>query len=352
MAQVLETRRSRFMLAALVLAHLVVISRQVERGGGVSLLQQGIFSTLSPLQRGVGALLGAVGGTWSAYVGLRGVHAENQRLRERVSMVEMQLQEKLELVREAERLREMLSLKRLLPLDTIVADVVATEGTPWFRNVTVNRGREDGVALHASVISATGVVGRVVGLGPRAARVQLLLDRESGVGVRIERSRITGVVSGQAGFADTVGGDLALKYIPSLADVVVGDVVVTSGLDRMFPRGLMVGRVRSVTAGGGLFKDILVTPSARFERLEEVIVIRTRPEDLELVEELGPGFSEGPLRPRPPGLPTASPRPSPRGSPRVASPRPPVPSSPPASPPPVAVTPAATPVPSASPGVR
>ena len=69
-----------------------------------------------------------------------------------------------------------------------------------------------------------------------------------------------------------------MKFVPVLADVVVGDVVVTSGLDRMFPKGLMVGRVRSVKRGGGLFKEILVAPSARFERLEEVLVVRAQPD--------------------------------------------------------------------------
>lgn len=344
--EVLETRRSRFLLGALVLAHLVVISSQVERGKGPSLLEQTIFRTLSPLQSAVGALVRVTGGTWSAYLGLRGVHAENQQLRERTRALEMELQQKQEQVREAFRLREMMELKKVLPLDTLVADVVATEGTPWFRNVTLNRGRLDGVALHAPVISATGVVGRVVGLGPHAARVQLLLDRESGVGVRIERSRITGVVSGQAGFADSVGGDLNLKYVPTLADVVVGDVVVTSGLDRMFPKGLMVGRVRSVTQGGGLFKEILVTPSARFERLEEVMVVRVRPEDLTIDTEVGPDAASEIARPRPPGLPTPSPRPSPKAP---ASPRPSPRATPASAPPPSPPSPA--PLPSPSPQV-
>jgi cell shape-determining protein MreC len=85
-----------------------------------------------------------------------------------------------------------------------------------------------------------------------------------------------------------VGGDLSLKYVPTLADVVVGDVVVTSGLDRMFPKGLMVGRVQSVRSGGGLFKDILVAPSARFERLEELMVIRTRADELAWTQEVRP----------------------------------------------------------------
>jgi rod shape-determining protein MreC len=107
-----------------------------------------------------------------------------------------------------------------------------------------------------------------------AAKVQLLLDRDSGVGVRIERSRTIGVVSGKVGFADSGTADLDLKYIAAFADVVVGDVVVTSGTDGIFPRGLVVGRVRSVGAGAGLFKEILVAPSARFDSLETLLVVR------------------------------------------------------------------------------
>jgi rod shape-determining protein MreC len=130
------------------------------------------------------------------------------------------------------------------------------------------------VGLDAPVLSPTGVVGRVIAVGPRAAKVQILLDRDAGVGVLIERTRVTGVVSGQVGFSDAGATDLAMKYVSSLADVAPGDVVVTSGLDRLFPKGLVVGRVRSVLPGSGLFKEILVAPSAQFDRLEEVLVVR------------------------------------------------------------------------------
>ncbi|HUG53531.1 MAG TPA: rod shape-determining protein MreC [Vicinamibacteria bacterium] len=288
MARVLDTRRSRFLLGGLVLAHLVVISRQVERGGGASLLGQTVFAVLSPFQRVVGAGVGAVVATWSGYLDLRGVYRENQELRSRMAALEMEMQRQQDLVREAERLREIAEVKPVLPFETVVGQVIATEGVPWYRTVTLNRGLLDGVNLKAPVISTTGVVGRVVALAPRAARVQLLLDHESGLGVRIERSRITAVVSGQAGFADQVGNLLAMKYVPVLADVVVGDVVVTSGLDRMFPKGLMVGRVQAVRSGGGLFKEILVAPSARFERLEELMVIRAHAEAVEWTQEVRP----------------------------------------------------------------
>jgi rod shape-determining protein MreC len=231
-------------------------------------------------------------------VDLRRVHRDNQRLREQVRLLETTLLENQEVVREAERLREIAEVRPRLPLDTVVAQVVAAEGVPWHRTITVNRGQEDGVELSFPVISATGVVGRVIAVGPHAAKVQLLLDRESGLGVRIERSRLTAVVSGRAGFADAVGSDLELKFVPSLADVVEGDVVVTSGLDRMFPKGLLVGRVRSVKGGGGLFKEVAVTPSARFDKLEEVMIVRNPPVSAEFAREVRPETAPSPA-PRP-----------------------------------------------------
>jgi rod shape-determining protein MreC len=148
--------------------------------------------------------------------------------------------------------------------------------------VTLNKGRDDGIVLEAPVLSPTGVLGRVISLGPHAAKVQLLLDSQGGAGVRIESSRVTGVVSGQVGVEGAAASDLVLKYVPELADVKTGDVVVTSGLDRIYPKGLVVGRVRSVSKGSGLFKDILVEPSARFDQVEEVLVVKGTREALVL----------------------------------------------------------------------
>jgi rod shape-determining protein MreC len=136
------------------------------------------------------------------------------------------------------------------------------------------------------VLSPTGVVGRVVAVGPRASRVQLLLDRDSGVAAMIERSRVAGVVCGQVAFADQGKPDLVMKYVSSLSDVAVGDRVLSSGLDRIYPKGLVIGRVRSVGAGAGLFREVLVTPSAGFDRLEEVLVVRDPPEQPALTEAI------------------------------------------------------------------
>jgi rod shape-determining protein MreC len=285
LAKVIDNaRRSRLMLAGLVLAHLVVIGRQVDAGGGTSLLERVIFTALSPLQYAVSATVGGVRGAWAAYVDLRGVHQENQQLRERLRALETQLQERQERALEAERLREQLELRKILPLDTVLAEVVARDGVPWFRTITIDKGSAHGLALDAPVLSPTGVVGRIVAIGPHAARVQLLLDRDSGVGVLVERTRVTGVVTGQVAFSHAGTTDLVMKYVSALADVTVGDVAVTSGLDRIYPKGLVVGRVRNVGPSSGLFREIIVTPSARFDRMEEVLVVRApRSETAEIV---------------------------------------------------------------------
>jgi rod shape-determining protein MreC len=280
----LDPRGSRLLLLVLVLVHLVVISQQVDTGTGSSLLERLLFSLLSPLQNGVSSVLRSVSATWTSYVDLRGEHEKNRRLTEHVGKLETLLQERQHLAGEAQRLRDLLQLREILPFKTIVAEVVTRDNVPWYRNLTVDKGRADGVRLEAPVISHTGVVGRVIALGPHAAKVQLLQDRDSGVGVLIERSRIMGVVSGQVGFADSGTSDLKMDYVPELADVVAGDVVVTSGLDRIYPKGLVVGRVRFVGPGSGLFKEILVSPSARFGELEEVLVLGAPPEKPVLTE--------------------------------------------------------------------
>jgi len=264
-----------------VLAHLTAISHQVDGGTGVSLLQRGLLSVLAPLQSGVGVTLGGAAELWRGWAFHRETYADNRRLRERVRALETELQLSAFEAQEAVRLRELLALQQTLPLDTLAAQVVGRDGVPWFRSLMLDKGEQDGVRLDAAVISATGVVGRVIAVGPRAARVQVLLDRDSGSAAIVERSRVSGVVSGQVSGPDAGSEDLQLKYVSERADVAVGDVVVTSGLDRIYPKGLAIGRVRFVGEATGLFREIRVEPSARFERLEKVLVVRQLPAPLE-----------------------------------------------------------------------
>lgn len=277
MALAVDTRRSRVLLVGLVLLHFGAISHQVDGGDGFSLLQRGLFALLSPLQRGMSSVVGGARELWNGYGFHRETYAQNRRLEEQVRYLETLLQERSHLAQEAERLRELLGLREILPVQTLVAEVVSRDGVPWFRTLTIDRGSADGVVLDAPVMSPTGVVGRVIAVGPHAARVQVLLDRDAAAGVLIERTRVSGVASGQVVQPETGAGGLILKYVSDRADVAVGDVVVTSGFDRIYPKGLVVGRVSYVGEGAALLKEIRVEPSARFDRLEEVLVV-LRPE--------------------------------------------------------------------------
>lgn len=274
MAHAISTRQSRFLLVGLVLAHLAAISHQVDGGGGLSLLQRGLLGALSPPQRAMAWVVGGAGDLWRGWAFHRDTYEENRRLKERVRQLETDLQGSAARANEADRLRELLALRQAVPMETVAAQVLAKDGVPWFRSLTIDKGEADGVTLDAPVMSPTGVVGRVFAVGPHAARVQVLLDRDGGAGVLVERSRVPGVVSGQVSGEASGAEDLVLKYVPERSDVAVGDVVVTSGLDRIYPKGLVVGRVRFVGKGSGLFRDIRVEPSARFDRLEEVLVVR------------------------------------------------------------------------------
>jgi rod shape-determining protein MreC len=185
---------------------------------------------------------------------------------------------------EAERLRALLDLREILPEGGVAAEVVARGALPWYRTFVVDRGSATGVALNAPVVCPEGLVGRTIVVAAGASKVQSLLDQHAGAAVMVERSRVTGVVSGQVGATDQLPW-LALKYVPARSDVVTGDRVVTSGLDRIYPKGLLVGHVARVGPGSGLFQDILVAPAAPFERLEAVVLLPpTPPEPLALEE--------------------------------------------------------------------
>jgi rod shape-determining protein MreC len=271
MAHVLDARRNRLLLAVFIVSHLVIISQQVDGGGGASLLERLVFDVISPFQRGTASVLRGAGALWRGYLDLHGAREENAVLSGRVAALESELQQVRQQAEESSRLREALDLEKILPIRTVAAEVVARDGLPWFRTITLDRGRRAGIQLNAAVLSPTGVVGRVIAVGSRAARVQLILDRDSGAGAMVERSRVPGVVSGEA---SGKSGFLTMKYVAALADVNVGDRVVTSGLDGIYPKGLVIGRVESVSPPAGLFKDVRVTPSARFNLLETVLVVR------------------------------------------------------------------------------
>jgi rod shape-determining protein MreC len=262
-------RRSGYLFLAVMLGHVILISAQVNSRKGVPMLEAVTFGVFAEAQRGLSTGVSTVRGAWGRYVWLRGVEAENASLRRELEAVQVQFQERRALADRARTLEELLALRDRSNLQTVAATIIASSASPDFRTLTIDKGRNQGLKRDLAVIAPDGIVGRIVVPSPNAAKVQLLIDRNAAAGALIERSRAQGVVQGN--------GDsrLRLDYVAESSDVVVGDVVVTSGIDGIYPKGFTIGQVESVEKNGPAYKRITVKPSVNFSSIEAVLVVLT-----------------------------------------------------------------------------
>jgi rod shape-determining protein MreC len=262
-------QRAGYLFLAVTLGHVILISAQVNTRGGVPVLEEVTFGVFAEVQRGTSAIVSAFRYVWSGYIGLRHLRADNEALQRQLAETRLELQEQRAVADRSRGLIAVLDLRDRSNLHTTAAEVIGAGATPEFRTLTLDKGTADGVRTDMAVIAPAGVVGRVVVPSARAAKVQLLIDRNAAAGVIIERSRSQGVVVG-------TGDDLLrLEYVSEVADVAVGDVVVTSGIDGVFPKGFVVGKVEAVEKSGTAYKQILVRPAVDFTSLEEVLVVLT-----------------------------------------------------------------------------
>jgi len=264
-------RRNRVVLTSglLLLISLLLLSagsRERRRGDPVAGV---VLDGMRPLQSTVAAGLDALAGVWRSYLGLVGVKQENERLRLRILELEHQVMGVAEIEETDRRLAELLRFRSTLEGDTVAAQIIGRDPLPWFGTVTINKGEADGVRKNMAVLSPFGVVGQTMSTGAHSARVLLLTDHNSGIDAVVQRSRARGIVEG------ALDGGCVMKYVKREEDVEVGDRIVTSGLDGIFLRGVIIGEVTHVTRGNrGLLQVADVKPATPLDRVEEVLVVR------------------------------------------------------------------------------
>jgi rod shape-determining protein MreC len=263
-------QRSGYLFLAVMLGHVILISAQVTSRSGVPVLEAVTFGLVAEAQRAVSTGVAKVRRTWDRYVWLRGVEAENANLRRQLEAVQVQYQERRALADRANALEGLLALRDRSNLQTAAAVIIAASASPDFRTLTIDKGTSHGLKRDMAVIASDGVIGRIVAASPGAAKVQLLIDRNAAAGAIIERSRAQGVALG--------GGDsrLRLDYVSEASDVVVGDLVVTSGIDGIYPKGFTIGSVDAVEKSGPAYKRITIKPAVNFSSLETVLVVLTQ----------------------------------------------------------------------------
>jgi rod shape-determining protein MreC len=262
-------QRAGVLFLVVMLGHVILISIQINARNGVPILEAVTFGGFAAVQRAVSAGTSGVRGVWSGYVSLRHLRTENDELKRQLADAQVDLQRQRALADRSRGLERLLGLRDQSTLMTMAAEIIAAGATPDFRTVTIDKGSRDGLRADLAIIAPGGVVGRVALASARAAKVQLLIDRNAAAGAIVERSRAQGVVIG--------GGDerLRMDYVSEAADITVGDVVMTSGIDGIYPKGFAIGRVESVDKNGPAYRRIVVKPAVDFRALEDVLVVLT-----------------------------------------------------------------------------
>jgi rod shape-determining protein MreC len=269
MALVDFRQRTGYMFVAVTIAHIILISAQVNTRRGVPMLEAVTFGVFAEVQRAATSVIEGVQHGWENYFALQQVRRQNEKLRQENGQLQVQLQQERALSTQTRSLQQLLELRQRTSLSTTAASVIAGGASPDFRTFTIDKGTKDGLRPDMAVIAPTGVVGRIIMPSARASKVQLLIDRNAAAGAIVERSRAQGVVLG-------TGGDrLRFEYVPGAADVQVGDRVVTSGIDGIYPKGFAIGQIESIQKGAGVFSAIVVKPVVDFSSLEEVLVVLT-----------------------------------------------------------------------------
>jgi len=262
-------QRSGYLFLGVMLGHILLISAQVNSRSGVPVLEAVTFGAFAEVERSISAGVSSVRRGWSGYAGLRQLKSQNDELTRRLEEAQIALQQQRALADRTRNLERLLELRDTSKLNTLAVEIIAAGAMPDFRTLTIDKGTREGVRADMAVIAPAGVVGRVVMPTSRAAKVQLLIDRNAAAGALVERSRAQGVVTG--------GGDnrLRMDYVSEVADVIVGDLVVTSGIDGIYPKGYVIGQVESVEKSGTSYKTITIKPAVDFTSLEEVLVVLT-----------------------------------------------------------------------------
>lgn len=269
-------KRSNTVIALLVLVTVFVVSfssyyKSPEKTG---IFKKMILEVAVPLGSMFNSALGAVGTQWKQYVLLVGIREKNRELEKEVASLVQEVNTCREMSLECIRLRNLMDMRTRLACSSVAARVIGKDRSSVFQTVLINKGSTDGIESGFPVVGSGGVAGRIIDVSWNVSKILLLVDYNSNIDALIQRNRSQGVLQG----AGSRGCEL--KYVQRSDDIRKGDVVISSGLAGVFPKGLLLGTVADIEKKeASLFQRVLVKPILDVTRLEEVLVIVKRPEE-------------------------------------------------------------------------
>src|SRR5579859_3027735 len=261
--------KSLFLLGGVVLLQVLLLAVQIKRDSQGRLIRVWTVGAVSPFERAGSHGISHIRDTWNHYFALQNTSRENEELKRENDGLKLQITQLQGKAAEADRLAALLKFRQTsMDVPMVSARVIGGSADSASQSVYLDRGERDGIRRNMGVITPDGVVGKVIESYRDTSQVLLLTDKDSGVGAMLVDSRIQSPVGG------TGEPLLVMKYIPNDDDVNSGERVVTSGMDRIFPRDLPVGTIAEIKTGRP-FQQVRVRPAANLQRLEEVIVLLT-----------------------------------------------------------------------------
>ena len=287
MESVLGRYKNLIVLVCVLFTQVLGLAVQVKRTTDTEssrLIRIWAVNSVTPFEKVLNWMHNSSWNIWHNYFYLRGVRAENRGLKAEIERLRLEQIRLNEDAAQARRLQALFAFKEQFISQTKPAQVIGSSGSEQSRAIYIDKGESDGLKPDMAVITADGIVGKVLKVFHSTSQVLLIDDQSSGVGGILEKSRLQGIVRG------TRSGEVVLEHIMSDNPVQPGEVVRTSGGDRIFPKGLPVGTVSQVGNGPDLFLTIRVRPAANLSKLEEVLVVT------KLVEQEPTQLESGPVR--------------------------------------------------------
>jgi rod shape-determining protein MreC len=267
---VLGRYRNLIVLVGVLFAQVLGLAVQVKRttdSEPTRLIRVWAVGTVTPLEKALVWTQTTSRNIWHNYFYLRGVRAENRSLKAQIERMSLEQVRTSQDADQARRLQALLAFKEQFISQTMAAQVIGSSGSELSRSVYIDKGERDGIKADMAVITADGIVGKVLRVYGSTSLVLLIDDQTSGVGAILDKTRLQGILRG------TPSGEVVLEKVMSDETVPAGELVLTSGGDGIFPKGLLVGKVTKVSPGSELFLNIRVRPAADLSRLEEVLVV-------------------------------------------------------------------------------
>jgi len=271
MLDLLKRYRIALLLGLVFLAALIFYSLNLKNKERLTPFERSVLTVTAPFVGVVAQINRGIADVWNDYVDLVGVRKENRQLRETIKALNNRLIQNQEAVLASDRLQKLLNLKAGQQDAILAAHVIGEDSSPWFRTILIDRGAVDGLQEGMPVVAASGIVGQLIKVAAGSSRVLLLTDHASSIAGIVQRSRARGVVKGKG------DGRCSMEFAMREEDIKVGDVIVSSGIGQIFPKGLPVGEVTMVRKGEyGIFQTIELRPFVNTSRLEEVLVLVKR----------------------------------------------------------------------------